>query len=95
MEQSTVAEHLERLERDGFVRRRRAARDRRKFGVYLTPKGRTMAPNFLEGLESGAQIFTAGIARQDLATFDRVIRQIIERLENFIEETERSADQRD
>jgi DNA-binding MarR family transcriptional regulator len=91
MEQSTVAEHLDRLERDGFIRRRRLSSDKRKFGVFLTSKARAMSEELVTGLETGAHVFTAGIPKGDLATFDRVIRQIILRLEGFIEESEQAA----
>jgi DNA-binding MarR family transcriptional regulator len=85
MEQSTVAEHLERLERAGFVYRKQGADDRRKYRFYLTDKARAAARELIEMLESGARTFTAGIPKDDLAVFDRVIRQIIERLEDYVQ----------
>lgn len=86
MEQSTVAEHLERLERSGFVYRKQGADDRRKFRFYLTDRARSAARELIDMLESGARTFTAGIPKNDLAVFDRVIRQIIERLETYVRE---------
>ena len=83
-EQSTVAEHLERLERSGFVYRKQGADDRRKYRFYLTDKARSAAPDLIDMLEPGAHTFTAGIPKDDLAVFDRVIRQIIERLEKYV-----------
>lgn len=87
MEQSTVAEHLDRLERDGFVYRKRGADDRRKYRFYLTDRAREASPDLVAMLESGARTFTSGIAKKDLAVFDRVIRQIITRLEAFVEKS--------
>jgi DNA-binding MarR family transcriptional regulator len=91
MEQPTVAEHLDRLEKDGFITRRRAAQDRRKYQVFLTAKGRSIASDLIHGLESGAETFTKGIPQHDLMVFDRVIGQIIERLETFIRDSETRA----
>jgi DNA-binding MarR family transcriptional regulator len=83
MEQSTVAEHLDRLERAGFIYRKRGADDRRKYRYYLTDKARGASRELLDMLETGARMFTAGIPKTDLAVFDRVIRKIIARLEHY------------
>jgi MarR family transcriptional regulator, transcriptional regulator for hemolysin len=84
MEQSTVAEHLGRLERAGFIYRKRGADDRRKYRFYLTDKARAASAELLDLLDSGARAFTAGITDEDLAVFDRVIRKIIGRLEEYV-----------
>jgi DNA-binding MarR family transcriptional regulator len=87
MEQSTVAEHLDRMERDGLVSRERGRDDRRKYRFYLTPKARLAARDLMRWLESGAELFTKGIPADDLAVFTRVIRQIIDRLDEYIRST--------
>jgi DNA-binding MarR family transcriptional regulator len=84
MEQSTVAEHLDRMERDGLVYRERGRDDKRKYRFYLTPKSRLGARDLIRSLETGAQTFTKGIAKEDLAVFTSVIRQIIARLDDYI-----------
>jgi DNA-binding MarR family transcriptional regulator len=83
MEQSTVAEHLDRMERDGFVRRVRGKTDMRTYRFYLTNKARLASRELIRSLESGARTFTKGIAANDLDTFTRVIRQIIANLDDF------------
>jgi DNA-binding MarR family transcriptional regulator len=87
MEQSTVAEHLDRMERDGLVSRERGHDDRRKYRFYLTPKARLAARDLIGWLESGAELFTKGIPPDDLTVFTRVIRQIIDRLDEYIRST--------
>lgn len=84
MEQSTVAEHLDRMERDGLVYRERGADDKRKYRFFLTDKAKAASGELVDALEAGARIFTEGIPKDDLAVFDRVIRQIIARLDAFI-----------
>lgn len=84
MEQSTVAEHLDRMERDGLIYRERGKDDRRKYRFYLTPKARMAARDLIRSLETGAQTFTKGIPKDELAIFTRVIRQIIARLDDYI-----------
>ncbi|HEY7244540.1 MAG TPA: MarR family winged helix-turn-helix transcriptional regulator [Xanthobacteraceae bacterium] len=91
MEQSTVAEHLERLERAGFVYRKQGADDRRKYRFYLTEKARAATHDLIDMLDSGARTFTAGIPKGDIVVFDRVIRQIIARLEDYVQKAGRTA----
>ncbi len=87
MEQSTVAEHLDRLERDGFVYRRRGSDDRRMYQFYLTEKARAASGELVRMLETGARTFTEGIPKADLEVFDRVIRQVITNLKNYVDES--------
>jgi DNA-binding MarR family transcriptional regulator len=86
MEQSTVAEHLERMERDRLVTRRRGNEDRRQYSFSLTENGREAARQVLNQVETGAQTFTSGIRQEDLRTFTDVLRQIIKRLDAFVRE---------
>jgi MarR family transcriptional regulator, transcriptional regulator for hemolysin len=84
MEQSTVAEHLERMERDGLVCRQRGTEDRRQYRFFLTDEGRRTTIALVRTLESGARTFTRGIPKADLDLFEQVLRQIIERLDAFV-----------
>jgi DNA-binding MarR family transcriptional regulator len=84
MEQSTVAEHLERMERDGLVTRERSRDDKRKYRFYLTPKAKRASDDLVRMLESGAQTFTKGIAKDELALFMRVLRRIIANLDDYV-----------
>jgi len=86
MEQSTVAEHLERMARDRLVKRRRGDEDRRQYSFSLTDSGRETARLVLNQIETGALTFTRGIRQEDLRTFTNVLRQIIERLDAFVRE---------
>lgn len=89
MEQSTVAEHLNRLEKNGLITRRRSDEDKRVVQFFLTPKARTISSRLVDELESGARMFTKNISKQDLAIFDKVICQIIDSLEQFIHNSEK------
>jgi DNA-binding MarR family transcriptional regulator len=85
MEQSTVAEHLDRMERDGFVRREQGKDDKRKYRFYLTDKARLASRELIRSLETGARSFTKGVPAEDLKIFTRVIRQIIGNLDDFVQ----------
>lgn len=84
IEQSTVAEHLDRMQRDGLIVRERDPEDGRKYRIFLTRKARQVSAELLEGLESGARQFTKGISRADLAVFHDVMARIIANLDDFI-----------
>ena len=93
MEQSTVAEHLDRMEQNDLIFRKRGDEDKRTYRIYLTKKAKAMSGELLAGLETGARTFTQGVDKQDLATFEKVIRQIIANLDNFVRAAaEKSAD---
>jgi DNA-binding MarR family transcriptional regulator len=83
IEQSTVAEHLDRMERDDLIYRSRDPEDGRKYRIYLTEKTRRMSTDLLNELETGARVFIKGIRARDLAVFDTVIRKIIANLDEF------------
>ncbi len=91
VEQSTVAEHLERMERDGLLYRERGDTDKRKVRIYITDKARRMSGKLLKQMESGARAFTKGIDKSDLETFNRVIAHIIDNLDGFIQKNAKSA----
>ena len=90
MEQPTVAEHLDQLAKDGLIIRRRSKEDGRKYQVFLSAKGRAIMPDLIEGLDSGAKVFTKGLQQKDLKSFERAITVIIEQVEAFIRDSERS-----
>jgi DNA-binding MarR family transcriptional regulator len=85
MEQSTVAEHLERMERNGLIVRRPDEADRRSVRIYLTRRARDLSGDLLWQLETGARLFTKGVLRHDLDVFTRVLRRIIENLDDFLD----------
>ena len=84
MEQSTVAEHLDRMEQSELIYRKQSDQDRRAYRIYLTKKAKAMSGDLLAQMESGARTFTRGIDKNDLVVFDRVIRKFIENLDDFI-----------
>jgi len=92
MEQSTVAEHLDRMEQNELIYRKRGDEDKRTYRIYLTKKAKAMSGELLAGMESGARTFTQGIDKDDLVVFDRVIRKFIANLDGFIRKSAAKAD---
>lgn len=87
IEQSTMAEHLDRLEADGLVYRERDREDGRRYRIFLTDKAKEMSEDLLSELEAGARIFTDGISQADMRVFDRVMRRIIANLDDYISQS--------
>jgi DNA-binding MarR family transcriptional regulator len=84
MEQSTVAEHLDRMESCGLLYRRQGDIDKRKYRIFLTERARAIAPDMIAELEEGARIFTKGISRQELKLFHGIILKIVNNLYSYI-----------
>jgi DNA-binding MarR family transcriptional regulator len=84
MEQSTVAEHLERMESCGLLFRKRGEQDKRKYRIFLTDYARSISPSMIAELEEGARIFTKGITKQELKLFHTVIKKIVDNLDTYI-----------
>lgn len=83
IEQSTMAEHLDRMERDGLIFRVRDAEDRRVYRIYLEDTIKRSANKLLDELEDGVELYTAGISKNDIDHFRTTIRKIIENLEEY------------
>lgn len=92
MEQSTVAEHLDRMEQNDLIYRKRGDEDKRTYRIYLTKKAKAMSGDLLAGMESGARTFTQGIDKDDLVVFDRVIRKFIANLDGFVRKASAKTD---
>ena len=87
MEQSTVAEHLDRMERSGLIFRERDSEDRRSYRIFLTDYARSISAGVLDELESGARLFMHGISKNDMTTFQAVMSKIIANLHRFIQKS--------
>lgn len=90
MDQSTVADHLMRMEASGLVARTQLEGDRRKFRICLTEKGRSTSESLLAELESGARQFMKGISGDEMSAFYRTMGKIILNLESFIRSSVKS-----
>ncbi|MDE8651531.1 MarR family winged helix-turn-helix transcriptional regulator [Novosphingobium album (ex Liu et al. 2023)] len=87
MEQSTVAEHLDRMERMGLVKREREPQDRRAFRICLTDKGRAISGDLVENIKEGVPIFTKGLTSDQLAGFNQAINTIIDNLNTYLRQS--------
>jgi len=82
MEPTTVIA-LRTMEKSGLIRRVRSPDDRRKAQVWLTPKARRLRGELLAVARGITDQAEAGVARDDLAVFRRVIARMTANLDRI------------
>jgi DNA-binding MarR family transcriptional regulator len=83
LSRSGITRLLDRMERDGLVRRTVSARDRRRFDVSLTPQGRQrfgeVWPAHADGI---GRYFAEPLTRRDVGELGRILGRLINANEN-------------
>jgi MarR family transcriptional regulator for hemolysin len=80
IEGPTLTRHLDGLEEDGLVVRRRAENDRRAVSVELTDAGRAKHAELLRAVQAFNRRLTAGLSDGELET----LRELLGRLEQNV-----------
>lgn len=81
LKSSTIARLIDRLERDGYVRRIKEPNDRRITKLLLTEEGHTLRESLLPEGEQMSEIITQGISDAEMETFLRVLRKMTDNVE--------------
>lgn len=81
IEQPTMARTLQRMERDGLIRRRRDADDLRRTRVFLTPKARRLEGALANCAREVNRVALSGLRDRDVTAFMRMIADVISKLE--------------
>ena len=76
IEGATVTRHLDRLERDGLVRRSRDPEDRRQISVALTPAGKALHRRLRGVARRLDDRVCEGLTERDRADLERVLERI-------------------
>jgi len=85
LSRSGVTRVLDRMERDGLVRRNVSAADRRRFDVILTAKGRRRFDAVWPAHEDGIRRYFADpLPQEDIDELARILRQLIRANEEAI-----------
>ena len=91
IDDASMVRSIDRMERDGLVRRVRNAHDRRQMNIFLTEKGRALrdqlVPCALTGNAVATQGFTEEEQNQVSALFQRMIASLEEALSRQQERT--------
>ncbi|MFP6733831.1 MAG: MarR family winged helix-turn-helix transcriptional regulator [Rhodospirillales bacterium] len=83
IEQSTMAEHLDRMERDGLIHRARDEQDHRVFRIYLSDKVKDSSDWLKNDREESVKLYTSGISRKDLETCSKTLVKIMGNMEKY------------
>jgi DNA-binding MarR family transcriptional regulator len=81
LDKSTLALMLDRLERQGQLRRNRDPLDARRRIVELTAKNRATHAAYDAASRRMVSIFYRGMSDRDIATFERTLRRVMANLE--------------
>ncbi|MQA35099.1 MarR family winged helix-turn-helix transcriptional regulator [Modestobacter roseus] len=81
IEQATMANTLNRMERDGLVVRTADHRDRRRTLVHLTPKARYLEAVLVASALGVNTAATAGLSEAEVAAFLSTVQRLIDNLE--------------
>ena len=77
--QPTVSKLLERMERQGLVRREPDAEDRRRIVVSLSPRGRAVAGPLIEAAREHERAVLEPFGATNAATLVTVLQRLIDR----------------
>ena len=80
LDNSTLTGLIDRLERLQLLSRVAVPGDRRAYSIYLTDAGRAIREQVTEVMESVAQTMLAGCSDDEIAIFEKVLRNIFDKL---------------
>jgi DNA-binding MarR family transcriptional regulator len=80
VEQPTMANTLERMERDGLIKRKPDAADRRRALVFLTQKAKDVRAQVMEGVREVSNRTVAQISAADQDAIFRLLARMVENL---------------
>ena len=81
IEEPTTTRTLDRMERDGLVRRMRDETDRRRVNVYLTDRGQQLRDELVPYAQEVNALATHGLSEQDKAKINSLLNYMIARLD--------------
>ena len=80
LDNSTLTGLMDRLERLQLVSRVDVPGDRRAFSIFLTPQALAMREQVFAVMDKVAEIMLEGCSEQEIAAFEKVLRNIFEKL---------------
>ena len=82
IEQPTMANTLQRMERDGLIKRVPDPTDGRRARVMLTSQARRKEADLIEAAHDANALATAGLDQSEISAFMHTLAKMIENLEN-------------
>jgi DNA-binding MarR family transcriptional regulator len=82
VEQPTMANTLQRMERDGLIHRKDDEADKRRALVYLTPRARDIQTKVMESSRAVSNPAVAGLSAADQDDMFRLVARMIDNLKD-------------
>lgn len=82
VEQPTMANTLERMERDGLVRRKADSEDRRRAHVFLTPRAKEMQVQVMEAARAVSNRTVSRLSAGEQDDMFRLVGRMVENLKS-------------
>ena len=74
---AAISRQLDKLQKNGLVRRRRLTSDRRTVRIELTEAGRDLVPQLETRVQANNDRFLAGVSADEQAAFTEVIKKML------------------
>jgi len=81
IKEATTVRALDRMERDGLVKRVRDTKDRRRTNIFLTAKGSELQPLLVPFTSEVNRLATADFSPEEAETFLSLVKRVIGELE--------------
>jgi DNA-binding MarR family transcriptional regulator len=82
---STLTSMLDRLEKMGYVKRRRSGKDRRKILIRRTEKDRALEGKYVEVSQKLTKLYYRGFSKGQIDRFENDLARMLENLSDFEE----------
>ena len=83
LKKSTLTSMLDRLQKMGYIRRKRSKTDRRKILIKRTEKDRIMEKQYVEVSEEMTRLYYKGFSKSQIVHFEKDLEQILNNLIEF------------
>jgi DNA-binding MarR family transcriptional regulator len=83
LKKSTLTSMLDRLEKMGYVKRRRCKKDRRKILIHRTEKDKKLESKYVELSEEMTRIYCKGFSEKEIDQFENYLSRILDNLIDF------------
>ena len=74
---AAISRQLDKLQKNGLVRRRRLRSDRRTVRIELTEAGRDLVPKLVPRIQASNARFLSGITKVEQAVFTEIIQKML------------------
>ena len=83
LKKSTMTSMLDRLEKMGYIRRRRSKQDRRKILIKRTNKDRNLEKEYVKLSQEHTKLFYRGFSEDQIDRFEKDLKRILNNLVEY------------